>query len=77
LLNKFKNVNGGLAKAAFFSARNDAVANILIIFAGIITLFWVSAAPDLVVGAIIFIMNADSARDILRAANAEHRESQS
>lgn len=75
ILNKFKNIKGGLAKAAYFSARNDAVSNILIIAAGITTLFWISAIPDLIVGAAIFLMNADSARDILRAARAEHKES--
>ena len=54
ILNKFKEIKGGLAKAAYFSARNDAVSNILIIAAGIITLFWVSSVPDLIVGAVIF-----------------------
>jgi len=77
ILNKFKDIEGGLAKAAYFSARNDAVSNILIIIAGFVTLFWISAIPDLIAGAVIFLMNADSARDILQAARAEHRESQS
>ena len=75
ILNKFKEIQGGLAKAAYFSARNDAVSNILIIFAGIVTLFWISAIPDLIVGTVIFIMNADSARVILKAAHREHKES--
>ena len=75
ILKKFREIKGGLAKAAYFSARNDAVSNVLIIVAGLITLVWVSAIPDLVVGAVIFIMNADSARDILDAARAEHKES--
>ena len=75
ILNKFKEIKGGLAKAAFFSARNDAIANILIIIAGIVTLFWLSAIPDLIVGSMIFLMNADSARAILKATNREHRDS--
>ena len=75
ILNKFKEIKGGLAKAAYFSARNDAVSNILIIVAGLLTLVWISPVPDLIVGAVIFFMNADSARDILNAARAEHRES--
>ena len=74
ILNKFKEIKGGLAKAAYFSARNDAVSNILIIVAGLLTLVWISPVPDLIVGAVIFFMNADSARDILNAARAEHRE---
>jgi Co/Zn/Cd efflux system component len=75
ILKKFKEIKGGLAKAAYFSARNDAVSNVLIILAGAVTLVWVSAVPDLIVGAVIFVMNADSARDILHAARAEHKES--
>jgi len=75
ILNKFKEIKGGLAKAAYFSARNDAVSNVLIIAAGLVTLVWISPVPDLIVGAVIFFMNADSARDILNAARAEHRES--
>jgi Co/Zn/Cd efflux system component len=75
ILNKFKEIKGGLAKAAYFSARNDAIANFLIIIAGIVTLFWLSAIPDLVVGSMIFLMNADSARAILKAANREHKNS--
>ena len=75
ILKKFKDIKGGLAKAAYFSARNDAISNVLIIIAGAVTLVWVSAVPDLLVGAVIFLMNADSARDILHAARAEHKES--
>ena len=75
ILNKFKEIKGGLAKAAYFSARNDAVSNILIVAAGLLTLVWVSPVPDLIVGAAIFLMNADSARDILHAARADHKES--
>ena len=75
ILKKFREIKGGLAKAAYFSARNDAVSNLLIIVAGVITLVWVSAIPDLVVGAVIFFMNADSARDILHAARTEQKES--
>lgn len=75
ILNKFKEIKGGLAKVAYFSARNDAIANVLIIIAGIVTLFWLSAIPDLIVGSMIFLMNADSARAILKAANREHKDS--
>lgn len=72
LLVKFRSAEGGLAKAAFYSARNDAVANILIIVAGFTTLVWISPIPDLIVGSAIFLMNADSAKDIIEAARKEH-----
>jgi Co/Zn/Cd efflux system component len=67
ILTKHKSEEGGLAKAAYLSARNDAVANILIIAAGGITAVWVSQVPDLVIGIIIFAMNFDSAMQVLKS----------
>ncbi len=63
---------GSLSKAAFLSARNDALANIAIIAAGIITAATGSAWPDLVVGLAIAIMNADAAREVWTTAHDEH-----
>ena len=62
LISRHKNEEGGLVKAAYYSARNDAVANVLIIGAGILTLAYPSMIPDLIIGIIIFIMNADAAK---------------
>ena len=75
LLAKFRHHSGSLTKAAFLSARNDALANIAIIAAGLVTAYlWRSAWPDLVVGIGIAVMNADAAREVFEAARAEHRE---
>ena len=42
---------GSLTRAAFLSARNDALANVAIVATGLITAFlWRSAWPDVVVG---------------------------
>jgi len=71
LISRHKNEEGGLVNAAYYSARNDAVANVLIIGAGIITLFYASVIPDLVIGIIIFIMNADAAKEVLESARQE------
>jgi Co/Zn/Cd efflux system component len=38
---------GSLTRAAFLSARNDTLANIAIIGAGLVTTYWSSAWPDL------------------------------
>lgn len=74
LLARHRHHHGSLAKAAFLSARNDALANIAIIAAGLVTAwFWASAWPDLVVGLAIAAMNADAAREVWLAARAEHR----
>lgn len=62
---------GGLVMAAFYSARNDAVANILIIGAGLFTLAQPSIWPDLVVGTVIFLLNADAAVKIIEASRKE------
>ncbi|WP_448954968.1 cation transporter [Labrys neptuniae] len=74
LLVRFRHQGGSLTKAAFLSARNDAIANIAIVGAGLVTAFWwTSAWPDLIVGLGIAIMNADAAREIWTAAREEHR----
>ena len=74
LLARFRKNRSSLVRAAFLSARNDAIANIAIIGAGIVTAATVSMWPDLVVGAGIFAMNLDAAREVFRAARAEHAE---
>jgi Co/Zn/Cd efflux system component len=73
ILARFRHVSGSLTKAAFLSARNDVLANIAIIFAGLVTAtLWRSAWPDLIVGIAIAIMNADAAREVFQAARDEH-----
>lgn len=73
MLVRFRHHSGSLTRAAFLSARNDALANIAIIAAGLVTAFaWRSAWPDLIVGLAIAIMNADAAREVWQAARGEH-----
>lgn len=64
---------GSLAKAVFYSARNDAAANLAIIGTGLLTAAWPSAWPDLVVGLGIAALNAGSAREVWRTARREGR----
>lgn len=74
LLVKYRHVGGSLTKAAFLSARNDAFANLAIIFAGVISsLVWYSAWPDLIVGLGIAYMNLDAAKEVWEAAREEQR----
>ena len=74
ILARVRHHQGSLTKAAFLSARNDAVANLAIIAAGLVTAFlWRSIWPDLIVGIGIAILNADAAREVWEAAHAEHR----
>ena len=62
-----------LSRAAFLSARNDALANFAIITAGFITAYTLSGWPDLIVGLGIIAMNADAAREIWSAAREEYK----
>jgi Co/Zn/Cd efflux system component len=73
MLARHRHHGGSLTKGAFLSARNDALANVAIIAAGLVTVFVPSAWPDLVVGLGIAVMNADAAREVWQAAREEHR----
>ena len=68
LLAKFRENQQSLVTAAYLSARNDAVANLAVITAGVITLFWLSPVPDLVVGITIGMLNADAALKVWRSS---------
>lgn len=72
-LTRYRQHAGSLTRAAFLSARNDALANVAIIGAGLITVYVRSAWPDLTVGLGIALMNAGAAREIYTMARAEHR----
>ncbi len=71
LIARHRKEEGGLVAAAYFSARNDAMANVLIIGAGLFTLRYPSIWPDLLIGIFIFVMNAVAAKEILETANKE------
>ncbi len=71
MLVRYRHHSGSLSKAAFLSARNDAIANVAIIAAGLVTAYTLSAWPDLIVGLGIAAMNADAARQVWTAAKKE------
>jgi len=73
MLVRFRTQSGSLTRAAFLSARNDALANVAIIAAGFMTAYTRSGWPDLIVGLGIAAMNADAARVVWSAAREEHR----
>ncbi len=77
MLARFRTHGGSLTRAAFLSARNDTVASVAIIVAGIVTSYTHSGWPDFVVGLGIAAMNADAAREVWRAARDEHRTADS
>lgn len=74
LLARFRSHSGSLTRAAFLSARNDAVANVAIIGAGLVTAYlWQTVWPDVIVGVAIAAMNMDAAREVWEAAREEHK----
>jgi Co/Zn/Cd efflux system component len=76
LLAKFRDHAGSLSRAAFLSARNDALANIAIMAAAGVAIIHPSGWPDLIVGMGIAALNADAARVVFAAARAEHLSAQ-
>lgn len=77
LIARHRSEEGGLVMAAFYSARNDAIANLLIIGAGFITVLTPSIWPDLIIGIAIFVMNADAAKEVIEASRKEGKEHRS
>ena len=71
LLARHRAAHGSLARAAFLSARNDVLANIAIIVAGVVTWGTASMWPDIIVGLGIAWMNLDAAQEVWEAARKE------
>jgi Co/Zn/Cd efflux system component len=68
LLARVSSDGGALTKAAFLSARNDVAANAAIILAGVMTAFYPSIWPDVIVGLGIAALNATAAAEVYEAA---------
>ncbi|HYM07724.1 MAG TPA: cation transporter [Terriglobales bacterium] len=73
LLARCRRHSGSLTRAAFLSARNDVLANVAIIAAGLLTVFTRSPWPDVIVGLAIVLMNIGAANEVYRLAREEHR----
>lgn len=71
LLALYRASGGSLVRAAFLSARNDVIANVAIMAAGLITGLTASIWPDLLVGVGVFWMNLDAAQEVFAAARSE------
>ncbi len=76
LLARHRAEQGSMTRAAFLSARNDALANMAIIGAGLVTAAYPSIWPDVIVGLAIAAMNLDAAHEVWEAARKESNEAQ-
>lgn len=65
---------GALVRGAWLAARNDVLANVLMIAAGALTLVWASVWPDVVVGAVMALVNLRAAGEVLEQARSEDPE---
>ncbi len=77
MIARHKSEEHGLVLAAYYSARNDAIGNVLIIISGLITLLTPSIWPDLVVGLILFGLNTGAAKAVISASKSESTNSNS
>jgi Co/Zn/Cd efflux system component len=71
ILVRVRHHGGSLGLAAFLSARNDVLANVAIILAGLVTAYTLSVWPDLLVGLGIALINGGAAAEVYRAAGNE------
>ena len=71
ILMRFRKNDESLTKAAFFSARNDVLSNLIIITAGLTIMIYPSIWPDLIAGIIVFSINFDAAYKVYKIANTE------
>jgi Co/Zn/Cd efflux system component len=76
LLVRHRRKGGSMAKAAWLSARNDALADIAIILVAVVTIWLQTGWVDIVVGIAIGVLNADAARVVWRASRNERLDSQ-
>lgn len=71
LLFRVRTGGGALMTGAWLAARNDALANVMIIAAGVVTVFWASVWPDVVVGLVIGVIILYAAKEVFEQARAE------
>lgn len=73
LMVRQRRADGSLTPAAFLALRNDAIGNIAVVLAALMTAFRPSHWPDLVVGLGLVVLNAGAASEVFRTARAEQR----
>ena len=71
ILVRHRNSHGSMARAAWLSARNDALANVAIILVALATAWLRTGWLDIALGLAIGLLNADAARAVWRAARDE------
>lgn len=76
ILARFREHGGSMTTAAFLAARNDVLVNVAIIVMGLITAATLSGWPDIVLGAIIIVLNVSAAKEVWEAAENKNLAAQ-
>lgn len=71
LLTRVRRHGGSMTAAAFLAARNDVIVNVAIIVMGLLTWATGSGWPDVVLGALIVVVNARAALEVWELAGEE------
>ncbi|WIM68428.1 cation transporter [Corynebacterium breve] len=71
LLSQLRHMGTSLTSAAWLAARNDVISNILIIGAGVASMFVPSAWFDILVGLLIAAINFTAAKEVWEQARLE------
>jgi Co/Zn/Cd efflux system component len=71
LLARMRAHGSSMSHAAYLAARNDVIANALIIVVAGITAWTVSGWPDIVLGIVIVVLNGSAAKEVWEVAEEE------
>lgn len=71
LLVRVRHHGGSLSSGAYLSARNDVAVNLAIIAMALVTAWTGSGWPDIVLGAVIVVINTGAAREVWALAGEE------
>jgi Co/Zn/Cd efflux system component len=74
LLARMRAHGSSLSHAAFLAARNDVIANVLIIVVAAVTAWTLSGWPDIVLGLVIVVLNGTAAKEVWQLAEQERIE---
>ncbi|KGN41423.1 cobalt transporter [Knoellia aerolata DSM 18566] len=72
LLARVRHVGGSLSRAAYLSARNDVLVNLLIVAMAAVTALTGSGWPDLLLGLVIVVIGLHAAVEVWEVADEEH-----
>lgn len=72
ILMRLRDEGSSLTTGAWLAARNDALANVLIMLAGLLTFRWPTAWFDIAAGVVIAAVNITACKEVWEASREEH-----